>query len=364
MRITLVIFSLGGGGAERVMSIMANHWVAKGWQITLFTYDDGSEPPAYGLDPAVIHRPLDLKGGSTNPIRAVASNLKRLFVLRRAIRESAPEVVISFLDVVNVRTILAGIGLGVPVIVSEHIDPAQHRIGVVWRVLRRVSYRYAASVIALTTDALGYFSAAVRRKGYVIPNPIALPVESNRTGVVKRDRTIVGMGRLTYQKGFERLLHAFSFIARKHPEWSLIIWGEGAGRAALEILRDELGLQGRVSFPGWTGEPFMEMRRAGLFVLSSRYEGFGMVLGEAMACGAPVVSFDCASGPSEIIRDGVDGVLVPPGDVRALATVMDRLLADESERDRLGGRAVEVVSRFDKEKVMGMWEAVVYEAVC
>ena len=108
---------------------------------------------------------------------------------------------------------------------------------------------------------------------------------------------------------------------------------------------------------------FLEMSRAGMFVLSSRYEGFGMALGEAMACGLPVVSFDCPSGPAEIVRHGVDGILVRRGDVTALAAAMERLLGDEAEMRRLGARAVEVTSRFDKEMVMDMWGTVVREAV-
>ena len=342
---------------------MANHWVGKDWTITLLTYDDGSESPCYELHPSVIHRPLGLVRQSKNLMEAIANNLKHLFALRRAIKESAPQVVISFLDVVNIRTILASFGLGFPVIVSEHTDPVRNSISVVWRILRRWSYPYATCVVALTPDAIGYFTADIRRKGCVIPNPVSLPPDSNRTGIDKRGKSIMGMGRLTHVKGFDQLLQAFSLIALRHPEWSLAIWGEGHLRVELENLRDELGLRGRVSFPGWTGDPFREMQQVGLFVLSSRYEGFSMVLCEAMACGLPVVSFDCPSGPRQIIRNGVDGILVPPNDVRALATVMDRLLQDQSERERLAVRAVEVVTRFDKEKVMGMWEAVLYDAL-
>ena len=363
MRVTLVIFSLGGGGAERVMSIMANYWAAKGWRVTLLTYDDGCEPPAYDLDKAVVLRPVNIAGESTNPMQAIANNLMRLVVLRRAIRDSNPEVVISFLDTVNVRTILAGTGLGLPVIVSEHTDPAKHPIGPVWSALRWISYPHASLVVTLTKGALAFFSAAVRRKGYVIPNPISLPDGFKYSDSGGRGNVVIGMGRLSYEKGFDQLLRAFSMVANTYSEWSLVIWGEGPLRAELEDLRDELGLSRRASFPGWTADPFGEMRRAGLFVLSSRYEGFPMVLGEAMACGLAVVSFDCTSGPSEIVRHELDGILVPRGDVTALGAAMDRLLGDESERNRLGARAVQVTNRFDKEEVMGMWEAVLREAV-
>ena len=311
MRVTLVIFSLGGGGAERVMTIMANYWASKGWPVTLRTFDDGSVP-AYDLNPTVLLRPLCIAGESGNPLQAVAKNLKRLVVLRRAIRDSGPQVVISFLDTINVRTLLAGTGLRIPIIVSEHIDPAHHPIGKVWGALRMMCYRRATGVVALTEDALAFFPGAVRRKGHVIPNPVSLsdyPMSSVSAG---RGRVVLAMGRLSYQKGFDQLLRAFAIVAVKHVGWTLVVWGEGPLRAELEQLRDELGLHRRVLFPGWTADSVGEMRRAGLFVLSSRHEGFGMVLAEAMACGLAVISFDGPSGPSEIVRARVGWPSRPP----------------------------------------------------
>ena len=341
VHVTLVIYSLRGGGAERVMSIMANHWAERGWKVTLLTYDDGAEAPAYRLSAAVDHRCLDIEGASSGVMQAVRSNVRRLVVLRRAIKDSAPDVVVSFLDVVNVRSILATFGLGVPVVVSEHSDPSRHRIGAVWQALRKWSYRYAASVVVLTPDALGYFPNAIRRKGAVIPNPLEVDVGADLVPVGGRRKTVVSVGRLAEEKGFDRLITAFSMVAAKHREWSLTIWGEGEGRQSLEAVRDRLGLRGRVALPGWTREPFKELSVAGLFVMSSRYEGFSNALCEAMACGAPVVSFDC-QGPRHIVRDGHDGVLVPEGDVDKLAAAMDRLMADPAERDRLAANGVQV----------------------
>lgn len=358
MRVTLVIASLRGGGAERVMSIMANHWADRGWKVTLLTYDDGREPPAYTLSAAVDHRCLGIEISSGGAVEAARSNLRRLRVLRRAIRESAPDAVVSFLAQVNVRTILATLGLGIPVVVSEHTDPSRHQIGAVWRSLRRWSYRYAAGVVTLTPDALRYFPNAIRRRGTVIPNPLAMPLAAARVRAGDRRRVVMAMGRLSQEKGFDRLITAFSMVANNHPGWSLTIWGEGAGRRSLEMLRGRLGLHGRVALPGWTSEPFAELRTAGLFVMSSRYEGFPMALCEAMACGAPVVSFDC-HGPRHIVRDGVDGVLVPEGDVEKLAAAMDRLMADRAERERLAANGIQVTERFQKDKVMAMWESLI-----
>ena len=382
MRLTLIISSLSSGGAERVMSTMANHWAEKGRRITLLTFDDGSEPPFYDLHPKVNHYPLNLFKASINPIDRVGNALKRHWDLRRAIVASCPQAVLSFIDTANVRVLLTTLGLRLPVIVSERIDPAHHSILRRWSTLRRWLYPRATCLIVQTHDALACFSVAVRQKARVIPNPVTapphLPAEQlaspRRThrqaqaggGKVRpkrRAKTVIAMGRLARQKGFEQLLKAFAEISHTHPEWSVVIWGEGSLRSKLEAVRDELGLKGRVSFPGYTREPFEEMRQADLFVLSSHYEGFPNVLCEALACGLPVVSFDCPSGPREVIRDGIDGILVPPGDARALASAMDRLMDDDSERERLAARAPEVVEHFGVEKVMGMWETVIREAI-
>lgn len=363
-RLVLVISRFSSGGAQRVLSILANAWAAKGWHITLLTLDHGLEPPFYDLHPAVRYRPLGLERDSSTVIHGMWNNLNRLRTLRQAIVQSTPQAVISFIDKPNILTLLATLGLRVPVIVSERIDPAHHPIGSAWNGLRSWVYPLCTCLVIQSQSALSYFSPMIQRRARVIPNPVLFPPEGEPTPQLANGasaKTVIAVGRLSEQKGFDLLLEAFAQVAPQHPEWSLVIWGEGAQRPHLERLRDDRGLQGRVSFPGLTRQPFEEMRQADLFVLSSRYEGFPNVLCEAMACGLPVISFDCPSGPREIVTDDIDGVLVPPGDVAALATAMARLMASELTRKRLAIQARRVTDRFDLAHVLEMWEKVVAE---
>jgi glycosyltransferase involved in cell wall biosynthesis len=167
---------------------------------------------------------------------------------------------------------------------------------------------------------------------------------------------MTAMGRLTHQKGFDLLLQAFSRIAERHPDWQLLILGEGDLRNDLERQRAELGLTDRVQLPGVVIDPYPVLRSSDMFVMASRFEGFPYALLEAMACGLPVIYADCPSGPGEIINNGSDGILTPTGDVEALAIAMDRLMNDEGERQRLAGRAPEAMQRFSLSKTVDAWE--------
>lgn len=346
------------------MSLMANYWSAKGKKITLITIDSETTD-FYALSPEIKRVALGLMAASGHPREAVRNNLRRLRRLRQEIRVSRPDAVISFMDRVNVLTLLASYGLDVPVVVSERTDATQHRIGRLWAGLRRLLYPRAHAVVVQSDNMRRWAEAFVRKeKVYVLPNPIASPVFTSREApLLEPYPRMVAMGRLGPEKGFDLLIRAFARCAAEHREWVLVILGEGDERERLSGLAGDLGITDRVLLPGRVQEPAAILRFADLFVLSSRYEGFPNVLLEAMACGLPVVGFDCPSGPREIIRDGVDGVLVPPEDVAALAMAMDRLMSDEAERKRMASRAVEVTERFGMEKVMGIWEAVLSQAL-
>ncbi len=363
MRLTLVIYSLSAGGAERVMSIMANYWAEKGWSITLLTFDDGSKKPFYNLHPSVTHRPLGAARKSSNVLLGLINNINLFFVLRKAIKKSDPQAVIAFTSRVNVQVLLATFALKIPIIISERSVPSHRQIGKIWSWLRRRFYAYCSCLVVQSQGVRAFFSDIEKLKMQVIPNPV-IPFNSGESVLESEksksaNKIVLAMGRLTEQKGFDLLLRAFAQIAQKNSDWFVEVWGEGPQRADLENLRDELGLHDRVRFPGLTQSSAKEMRRADLFVLTSRWEGFPNVICEAMVCGTPVISFNCPHGPREIIGHNIGGILVPENDVEALRASMESLMGDEEERDRMSAGAPEVVKRFELTKVMGMWEDVV-----
>ncbi len=360
-RLLLVINAMSAGGAERVCSLLANAWAERGDTVSIATYTAAGTTSFFPLHPAVREVHLGVNGSPgalLGRLGAVGRNLARIRAIRRALHDARPDVVVAFMDVTNVLAILAAQGTGIPVVVTEHIDPSQKSIGPLWTTLRRWTYPHAARLAVLNERVLEYFPDDIRRRSVVLPNPVVRPPEPASPPVGKPDgaRTVVAMGRMTRQKGFDLLLEAFASIAARHPAWSLEIWGDGPLRGGLEARAQAPDLMGRVRFPGRTDDAYGVLAAADLYVLSSRYEGFPMVLCEAMASGLPVLSFDCRTGPREIVRDGIDGVLVPAGDVPEFAARMDRLMADPGARDALARRAPEILDRFGVSRVLARWD--------
>jgi glycosyltransferase involved in cell wall biosynthesis len=356
MRIMLAVSSMAAGGAERVAATLVNHWSATGHAVALVTVA-ASDRDFYRLDHRVARIDLDLLRNSRNWRDFILVNFERLRRLRSAMRDFKPEVVLSFLDATNVRMLLASIGTGIPVIVEEHIDPRQRPLGRIVKLLRHLLYKRAAAVVVLTPGIAQWASSFVKHEAiHVIPNPIDGQFCKNGRLEAHRDgHRVIAIGRLELQKGFDMLLRAFAQCAQGHPDWTLKIIGDGSERERLQALARVLQISDRVDWQLPAKEPEKELRRSDLFVLSSRYEGLPMVLLEAMACGLPVVSFDCPSGPKEIIRDGEDGLLVRANDIDALAQAIRHLMSSEGERKRLGENATRIVERFGLAKISEMW---------
>ncbi len=352
------------GGAERVASQLANAWVSRGDTVTLLaTYSDRGGC-AYPLDERVNFRYLaDIPGARGAGWAAFG---RRLHGLRKIIRDEAPDVVVSFLTSVNVLTLLASAGLGRTVIVAEHsYPPAQPMTGVVAR-LRRLTYSWAPIVTVLTKEGKEWMGRNIPgARVQVVPNPVQFPLNASSPTIPPSDfvrggrRLLLAAGRHDEGKQFNHLVSAFSGLAPLYPDWDLVVLGDGPSRGALQLEVEALGLTQRVQLPGRAGNMGDWYARANLFALTSRFEGFPLVLVEAMAHGCPVVSYDCDTGPRDIVRHGIDGLLVPPSaGIEGLKSALGQLMDDDSMRETMGDRALEARDRYSMSRILDLWDQV------
>jgi GalNAc-alpha-(1->4)-GalNAc-alpha-(1->3)-diNAcBac-PP-undecaprenol alpha-1,4-N-acetyl-D-galactosaminyltransferase len=362
MHVALLVSSLAGGGAERAVSEMANYWARRSWSVTVITWTRAGDPETYIVDAAVQRTYLGLAGASMGLCSAIYNNARRIMALRGALEVLKPDVLLSFMDSNNVAALIASRGIGIPVVIAERSDPATNTMTKrSWRALRRVTYRWADAVVAQTRWAADWVSARCRVNCEVVPNLLrTLPsVEA----AAPREHIVLSVGRLSVEKDIGTLLRAFAGTRRVHPSWRLVIAGDGPKRGELELLAASLDIAECVLFAGFVEHPERLMQRAGIYVLSSQFEGFPNALLEAMVMGAAVVSSDCRSGPGELIRDGINGRLFRAGDAKGLATIMSELMRTEELRRSLGTEAMQVRDRFAPEKVMPRWESVLRGAI-
>lgn len=358
-RVLFIISSLGGGGAERVISELAAFFVERGFAVTLATLE-GEGADRYALVSGIERIRINLMWESSGLLESLWSAARRFRMIRRMVKQSRADVVISFIDTTNVRVLLSLIGSGIPVIVCERTDPRYHPIGRTWDLLRRLSYPLASKVVVQTQAVANWGSAWLpARQLEIIPNAVR-QFESCEVADRPRDMpegpVVMGVGRLGWEKGFERLILAFSASGLQNEGWSLVILGEGRARPELTELIARQDLVGKVLLPGMQTHPEAWLRNADIFVLSSRYEGFPNVLLEAMQCGVTCLSFNCDSGPGEIIRHGTDGWLVPANDVGGLGIALRELAKNEALRKALGQEASKTATaRFSRESVYGRW---------
>ena len=354
MRVTFVIYSLSAGGAQRVVVDLAARLAARGHFVTLVTYSK-KESDHFAVPAGVERVALDLLWDSKSLWQGLKSNVARLRMLRAALLGSRPDIVISFIDLTNILTIVSLLGTGIPIVISERIHPAHHAIGPRWRLARQLCY-FLCSALVVQTQAVARWARRLvpSRRIQVIPN--AAP-EWTAVDMPARERTVLAVGRLHSQKGFDLLLDAFARSQIADDGWSLVLLGDGPERDTLVSMAEGLGVANRVRFVGITDEPRSWMNRCGIFVLSSRFEGFPNVLLEAMATGAPCIAFDCPSGPSEIIEPGANAMLVPPGDVAALARCLEALAQSPETRAHLGANACTVTEKYSAPRITDAWES-------
>lgn len=362
MRITLVMPTLSCGGAERVGAAMANYWVEQGNEITLITFDDPQAKPFYELSAKIQYLPLGLFNQSENLSEGMKNNIARIRALRSIFKARKADVIVSIIGRSNIRVLFAALGLSTPIIVFEQIDPAKDSLSRLWRVLRLLAYWRAERIVVLTQSFAEYFPRHLQKRIQVIPNPVALPgVFTPKYLSESGTFRVIAVGRLELQKGFDYLLQALAALKGRSKLWVLTIVGEGSQRQNLESLCARLNLADRVFFTGTVKDVTAFLKQSDLFILSSRVEGFPLALCEAMACGVPVISTNCAASIPEIVRDQVDGIIIPNEDVKALTKAISELLDNPQQCQQMSFRASEIIHRLDLPIIMKKWDRLLYE---
>lgn len=348
-RIVFVTSGLGGGGAERVLITMADHWANEGHQVSVVTLRRDAQKE-YSVSSAVKIVRLSLID-ERNPFWSF-QQVHRLWKLRRGLLELRPDVVLSFIDKLNAAVVLALWGTGIPVVATEHLTPWQNPLGACWELVRRAAYAHAQAVVSPNSAMTRWF---VQR---MIGNFVTLPYPSkNYTARAEaiRESRVLGVGRLSFEKGFDLLIAAFARIASRFPQWSLEIAGEGPKRPQLEGLIRDFKLEDRVRLLGHVGDIETVYARAGIFALSSRHEAYPMVLIEAMRAGCCVVAVDCPSGVRAILGGESSGLIAVSENVASLASALAHAMADSSLRLALAENGKRRAEKLGAEHVVLGW---------
>jgi len=338
-------------GAERMTAVIANALAERGYRVFVLSLWDRAS--VFPLHPHVVHDALFESRPSFK-----RQYLSTVAGIRRFVRQHGIDVLIEVDTMLTLFTLPATAGLNVRRIAWEHCHFDEDLGRRSRRVARWLAARFDDAVVVLTErDRRRWQQSAPDCSVHAIPNPLPFHFPAQASSL--DSQTVLAVGRLVPAKGFDILISAWSEVARKFPKWKLTIIGDGEERTALEeqIYTHELG--DSVSLPGTTSRVEEHYRSASVFCLSSRYEGFALVLVEAMSFGLPIVSTNCDTGPKELIDPNVNGLLVPTGSPTALATTLTTLLENETLRHDLGTRARQDARRFDCSEIVARWRTLV-----
>ena len=356
------------GGMERVLLNKVTYLSAlPEWEVSVVTTDQHQRPSFYPFPEKVRMTDLEINYSDDNDKgiwKKITSYLCKRKEHKRKLTalllKEKPDIVVSLYP--SESSFIPDIKDGSKKVLELHFNKffriQYGRKGIIglidrWRTRQdeRIVRRFDKFVV-LTNEDKGYWGGLPNIE--VIPNA-AIHVSKNYSEV--KNKRVIAVGRLDYQKGFDRLIQAWKLVQHtgRFSDWKLDIFGQGEWREMLQQMIDKQGLQNTVKINPPTNAILNEYVHSSLLVMSSNYEGFGMVLVEAMSCGVPVISFDCKCGPKDIIQPGLNGLLVPNGDIQALADAMMKVMEDEAYRKMLSLNARKVVDTYSEQAVMSQW---------
>ncbi len=347
-----IVYSIKGlnfsGGTERVTIIEANALAERGHEVHIVSFVGKGEQPFFTVSPKVkCHYLAPPKDRHLFPFR----DIRRIILLKKLYKQINPDFIIivdagrSFVNIPASR--------GYKTITWEHFNiNSSYRITHI--LSRRIAAKHSDCIVTLTSsDAQSYINKLNAKKALSIYNPITI---DNSVKTDLRNKRVLAIGRIVTQKGFDMLAEAWAVAVKQAPEWKLRIIGEGNKKDLLKCKIKEFGIEDNVEVLPPTKNVKEEYALASLYVLSSRFEGLPLVLIEAMSVGLPIVSFDCETGPRDIVNDGVTGILVPVSDVKRLGDEMARLMNSPERLKQFSKNAIIESHKFDIENILGQWE--------
>lgn len=348
MKISFFIGNLGRGGAERVISILANEYCKKGWDVDVALLLNTEI--SYDLDNRI--NVINLCVGDGGYFKKA---LPWLGKIRKYLKESKPDRVVSFIGRINALVLTAAVGLKIPIIVSERNDPRHDGRGKAMQWYCNTIYRRASAIVYQNQYEKSCFNKRLEELGYIIPNPVSVSAVHEGCDF---GYTIATAGRLMEQKNHPMLISAVDKLRDVFPSVRCDIYGEGVWRNNLQRQIEELDLAETVKLKGSVPDIHERLKSCGLFVMTSEFEGLSNALVEAMMMGLPCITTDYP-GSDELIQDGVNGIIVPRGDSDELAEQIKRVFEDDKLRIRLANAAKVSAEAYKKEVVLDLWARVI-----
>ena len=347
-QIIFITNELSGGGAERVMSVLANYLCKEGYKVKFIILQRMNQE--YPLDDSVEKILWQEKktGDFIGQIKFIRKNMK----------DNKGATFVSFFTHQNLYAIIASFGLNVKVVVSERNDPEYSINGSLKKTLRKILYASSLcdKVVFQTNGAKEYFGKKIQNKGVIIANPLKDGLPKSYFG--NREKSVVSFGRFEPQKNYALLLKAFSCFSRDNTDYVLKLYGQGTLENELKDLAKTLGIKDKVYFMGFDKNVHEKIVKEGIFVLPSNYEGLSNSMLEAMALGLPVICTDCPPGGArEYIENGINGILVPVNNEEKMVEALFDLAKDSDKAALLGKNASMLRDKLDSNIICAKWEA-------
>lgn len=345
----------GAGGLERVLSIkaslLADHW---GYKVHILSLNEKDKETFFEFSPRIVRHSIVVRGNALQYIKAYTQGLQQ------KVKKIKPDVISVCDDGLKGFFIPKILGTAIPLVYERHVSQLIEKNtgqSPVWARITDVKFN-VMNHLAKSFDRFVVLTEGNKKEWRlnnmaVIANP--LPFYPEQPSILQRKK-VIAVGKQSYQKAYDQLLESWSQLPAGLKDWELHIYGKEEESLQLSVLAGQIGIGKQVFFHSPERDIESKFLESSVFVLSSRFEGFGMVIIEAMACGLPVLSFDCPHGPGDIITEGKDGFLIENANISAFAQRLGQLMHDEDLRKKIGNAGRETAKKYYPEKIVKQWD--------